>query len=90
MTSSVIISRPRVPDVTKANPPEFLYLKGDEFTDGSLRLAVGTIDNVFLVEERVAGTWVPGDIQHSVATWVIDDTLGEYVLDENGEQVFRG
>jgi len=73
------------------NDEGFLYLNGDEFTDGSVRF---TLDEetmlITLSQKRVAGVWVLNDIQQDHATWVIDDTNGLYVLNENGGQVYVG
>lgn len=43
-------------DTFKLADNEYIYLKGDETTDGSYRVGVGTSAIVF--EKRESGTWV--------------------------------
>jgi len=48
---------PRFRDVTKVNPGEVLYLKGNETTDGSLRVIPDSTGKLFQIEERISGAW---------------------------------
>jgi len=52
------IQRPNHIDTTKRNPVEYIYLKGDESTDGSLRLEANTAGDDFDISTRVAGVWI--------------------------------
>lgn len=45
------------PDVTRRNRRETIYLKGDETTDGSIRIIIDANDNVATVELRTSGVW---------------------------------
>lgn len=77
--------------VAKSNAVGTVYLIGDADTDGSVRFGLDAATQlIILSEKRIAGTWVPADIQHAIASWVIDDTTGELVLDDTGELVFEG
>lgn len=61
----VEIQRPTTLDVTKTNPNEFIYIKGNEFTNGSLRFTTGVVQGniVIEVQERIDGVWQPGSLQ---------------------------
>ncbi len=76
--------------VAISNPVGDVYVCGSEFEDGSYRLSCDEDRMVIRAEKRVAGTWVIADMEHQIATWVIDDILGEIVLDENGLLVLDG
>ena len=73
-----------------SNPTNTLYIKGSETVDGSFRITLDDNDQIVRMEERVSGEWVLADLQFKVSSWVIDDDLGEFVLDETGEIVFEG
>ncbi len=66
------------------------YIKGDNYTDGSVRLILDSTGMIIRAEKRVAGIWIPADLEHSTSTWLVDDDLGEFVLDELGELVYEG
>ena len=83
-------AQPTITDVTRRNPIHVIYVRGSEFVDGSLRYISVPGEGIILAEQRVAGFWVPADIQFSQSTWLVDDNLGEYILDENGEQIYEG
>ncbi len=76
------------PNVTVQNPsvPPVLYIKGSEFVDGSRRLLV-TPEGTVQVRAREGGVWGLADIEFNIVTWIIDDILGEIVLDETGQIV---
>lgn len=42
-----------------SNDLDFLYIKGDEDTDGSIRFQISNGDVAASVEKRVSGVWVP-------------------------------
>ena len=44
-------------DVTKVNPFNVSYIKGNEFTDGSIRIIPGTDGQIISVELRTTGVW---------------------------------
>ncbi len=77
-------------DVTVNNPLGVVYVCGNETTDGSYRFVCDESRMVIRAEKRVAGVWVIADMEHQISTWVIDDILGEIVLDENGLLVLQG
>jgi len=47
------------------NQADTIYLKGDEFIDGSVRLAIDILTNAATVEQRVDGVFISGDFQIS-------------------------
>lgn len=73
-----------------------VYVKGNEFIDGSVRFTLdAATERIIRTEERIAGVWVLSRLEtvlatNSVATWVVDDVLGEFVLDEFGIPVEEG
>lgn len=78
-------------NLARTNPFCVLIVCGDENTDGSTRITVDTAtETIILAEILVAGVWEPADFQFSQSTWVTDGVLGEYVLDETGEQIYDG
>ncbi len=84
------IQRPSGVNVGVNNPGDTIYIKGNESTDGSLRIIADASGAFGVMEQRVSGIWVIADLQTSLATHVIDDILGELVLDQFGEAVFEG
>ncbi len=86
----ISIQRPSGVNVGVNNPGDTVYIKGNEFTDGSLRQIADASGTFGVTETRISGVWVIADMQTSLATHVIDDTLGELVLDQTGEAVFQG
>ncbi len=84
------IQRPSGVNVGVNNPGDTIYIKGNKSTDGSLRLIADASVTFGVMEQRVSGIWVIADLQTSLATHVIDDILGELVLDQFGEAVYEG
>ena len=86
------IQRPSSLDVSVSNPNETLYIKGNEFTDGSQRIIFNTPDGFPNFQERISGQWVIGPVTFSDAGFVIDGTLGEFIFDspEDAERVRVG
>ena len=73
------------------------YIKGNEFVDGSVRLTLdAATEKITRVECRVAGVWILSELlanlaPDSVADWIVDDILGEFVLnDATGVPVQEG
>jgi hypothetical protein len=62
------ISRTSSTEVTVTNPNEFIYLKGDVDTDGSLRLLPDRDDENFEFQLRFGGVWNPTGIQIAAST----------------------
>jgi hypothetical protein len=63
------IQRPLGRDITKRNPVEFVYLKGDESSDGSLRLVPDTSNGTeFEFQLRASGVWNDTGIQIAAST----------------------
>lgn len=62
---TIEIQRPGVLDVTKRNPPEFIYVKGSEFVDGSIRYAIVVSKGLAVTEiqERIEGLWQPASFK---------------------------
>ena len=77
-------------DVTILNPFGVIYVCGSETEDGSRRFICDAVRGVIRAEVRVSGVWVKSDLEFQIATVVIDDDLGELVLDEDGLLVYRG
>ncbi len=81
-----IIKKSKSVDVTRRNPIEFLYIKGNESTDGSIRLRPDEInpDNA-LLELRTAGVWnttglvIAGDTL-SLGREASISALGEFIV----------
>ena len=48
---------PASPDITAANPTDVIYIKGDEFTDGSIRFLYSDPDEFAHIESRNNGVW---------------------------------
>ncbi len=68
-----------------------VYLTGDDDTDGSVRFILDDSGNIILAQKRVSGVWVAADLQFDADTWLVDDILGEFVLDDSdGNLVFEG
>ncbi len=76
--------------VATSNPLGTIYVCGDEDSDGSRRLVCDEDRGVIRAEVRVAGEWVMSDLEFQIGTVVVDDDLGEIVLDEQGLIVFEG
>lgn len=76
----LIIHRPSSIDVTVNNPNDVIYLKGNEFTDGSHRIIYNPIDDFGNFETRVLGQWVLGPVTFSDAGYVIDGAKGEFIF----------
>ena len=87
------IQRPSTRDVTKLNPREVLYIKGDADTDGSQRIIM-TDDPEFRdlpqFQERIAGTFVTGAVTFSNAGFVLDSVSQTIAIDETGEFIRVG
>jgi len=64
---------PVVEDLAESNTSEFsiLYIKGDEDTDGSIRLIIDIISGVTAVEERSGGVWNLGEFQFAQGSILI-------------------
>lgn len=45
------------PDVTRRNKRDVLYIKGDETTDGSIRIIISPADDDAHIELRASGSW---------------------------------
>ena len=48
---------PKFRDVTKVNVPEIIYIKGNEVTDGSIRIEFTAGDTFAHIESRANGVW---------------------------------
>lgn len=55
--TDLIIQRPGTIDVTKNNPRDILYIKGNEITDGSIRIMFTDGDASSHIELRQSGVW---------------------------------
>ncbi len=67
------------------------FLFGDDHTDGSVRVFYDVGGDVVRHEKLVAGVWIlMPNSEIGTANWLVDDDLGEFVLDENGLVVFEG
>ncbi len=66
------------------------FLKGNDHVDGSVRWFYNESGDVIRSEKLVLGIWVPMDVEIGVSTWLVDDDLGEFVLDETGSIVYAG
>lgn len=60
----VDIQRPSPIDVTRDNPRDVVYIKGDNFTDGSIRVRFGP-DDIAVIETRMDGVWNLGELELS-------------------------
>ncbi len=73
-----------------------VYLKGNESTDGSKRFTLDAATGLTIRAEcRIAGVWVLSDLlanidPASVDGWIVDDVLGEFVLDIASQPVEEG
>jgi len=65
---TVSVSRPSTIDVTKVNPREILYIKGDANTNGSLRLMPDVTDENFEFQLRQDDVWNDTGIQIAAST----------------------
>ena len=54
-------------DRAKRNLEGVIYLLGDEFTDGSIRLIIGANDQTH-IEKRINGVWNPAEILLDIMT----------------------
>ena len=54
---SVEIQRPPGPNVGVHNPGSIVYVKGNETTDGSIRVIYSDADDLTRVQKRTAGVW---------------------------------
>jgi len=54
-------------DRAKRNLEGVIYILGDEFTDGSVRLIIGTNDQTH-IEKRINGVWNPAEILLDIMT----------------------
>ena len=67
------------------------FLFGDDFTDGSVRVFYDSGGDVVRFEKRVSGIWELFDSSEiGTSNWVVDDTLGEFVLDGFSFLIFDG
>lgn len=55
----VEIQKPTTLDVTRTNPIEFIYLKGSEFVDDSVRLSIDLDTQLSAIQKRIEGIWQP-------------------------------
>ena len=59
-------AKPVPPDLTISNPSFAVYLTGDEFTDGSIRLIIN--EGIPEIQERKLGIWVAGELRLDAST----------------------
>lgn len=71
---------------------EVIYIKGDEFTDGSKRILFVTGDDSPQFQERVAGVWEVSPVTFSSRAFVIDlgPLGGTWTFDNTSELVREG
>lgn len=74
------IQRPSSLDVSVSNPNDTLYIRGNEFTDGSHRIRYNAVDGFGNFETRVAGVWVLGPVVFNDDAWVVDSGNGEFIF----------
>ena len=86
----VEIQRPSGVNVGVFNPGNTVYIKGNENTDGSFRVTLDDDEELVRIEKRVAGVWVLASLELTTENWLVDDALGEFVLDENGDLILEG
>jgi len=87
----VQIQRPSGVNVGVLNPGTTVYVKGDADTDGSFRLTLDTDQTSIRIEELVSGVWVLTQLELKTSNWLVDDTKGEFVLDnDTGDLVLEG
>ncbi len=55
----VAIQKPATLDVTRSNPIEFIYLKGSEFVDDSVRLSIDLDTQLSVIQKRIEAIWQP-------------------------------
>lgn len=71
-----------------------VFLVGDLTTEGSVRFIYDDAGVIIRGERLVSGTWIVLPLDASggldVSTWIVDDDLGEFVLDETGDLVIEG
>ena len=77
--------------VANYGPLTSAFLFGDDHTDGSVRVFYDSGGDVVRHEKLVAGVWelMPSS-EIGTANWIVDDILGEFVLDEFGLLVYEG
>ncbi len=77
--------------VANYNDRTSTFLKGDDHTEGSIRWIYDESGDLIRSEKLVSGVWVSAvDVEIGVGTWLVDDDLGEFVLDEDGGIVVEG
>lgn len=69
-----------------------VYVKGTESIDGSVRFILDQTGAIIRAERRVLGVWVLTIVETSGASpnWLVDDDLGEFILDPIGDIVIEG
>jgi len=50
-------------DTTQNNPTSFLYIIGNEFTDGSVRFSIDDAEQIGQIEKRILGVWQPSSFK---------------------------
>lgn len=69
-------------NVTKQNLSDVIYIKGDEFTDGSIRLILGSDDET-QIQKRVNGVWNLGEFELSSDTLLLGHNLSLSAIGTN-------
>lgn len=83
------------PDVAAENPKDVLYVKGDNITDGSVRVLLGDDDQVPQIERRADGVWNLGELELSrgslrLGREVALAAVGHHLLVEAPRENVRG
>lgn len=83
---------------TVFNDEGYLYIQGDEITDGSRRFSVDDVEDVTLIEKRVSGVWVSEELKTKQKSgWRVvssgteriiesyyDHVVSELIVEDNG------
>lgn len=75
MAAGPFISRPSGVNVGVNNPGEIVYIKGNAFTDGSIRLNLKPGDTDITLEQRESGVFNPTGLRLSANTLFLDRQL---------------
>ncbi len=80
-------------DVSQLNKRGYIYITGDEDTDGSSRLLIDSRTLFPLVEKRVSGIWGPGELSLAPRSLWIGPRLGlgaagHHLLSEDSDNFF--
>ncbi len=78
----------------KENPSGFLYSKGKESVDGSIRLSINPFTGITRIEKREAGIWKPASFEvDSSSVWVGPSVgiggVGSHLITENPDGLFH-